>query len=282
MAEEIEQEDVDIFTDNEDYHKDTTRISKSGLDLIRRSPLHYYSKYLDPDRERRPETPALKQGKITHSFVFEPEKIAREYAILPEGLDLRTVIGKAKKKEFDEENRGKTVITKQNFDLAQNIKKSIHNHTRASVLLAAGAHEELVLWEDFEYGLKCKCRLDKNSNTQVGNFITDLKTTTDASPVAFGRSALKYRYHVQGAFYSDAYMHKYGQPPQGFVFIAVETKPPYAVAIYHLTPEQLELGRREYIEDLGRYKECIETGEFPGYSDMIQPLQFPAYAFKQF
>ena len=41
------------------YHTNTSRISKSGLDLINRAPAHYFERYLNPKAPPQKETPAL-------------------------------------------------------------------------------------------------------------------------------------------------------------------------------------------------------------------------------
>ena len=46
---------------NAEYHGGAG-ISKSGLDLVAQSPLHYWSAYLDPNRQAREETPAMAIG----------------------------------------------------------------------------------------------------------------------------------------------------------------------------------------------------------------------------
>ena len=57
---------------NLEYHLDTTRISKSGLDLIQKSPAHYYYRYLSGQHEER-SSKALEIGSAVHAAVLEPE-----------------------------------------------------------------------------------------------------------------------------------------------------------------------------------------------------------------
>jgi exodeoxyribonuclease VIII len=107
----------------------------------------------------------------------------------------------------------------------------------------------------------------------------DLKTTVNAHPEAFARDAFKYRYHCQAAFYSDAkqIVENLPQTPR-FCFIVVEKEFPYAVAVYWLDDQSIDLGRRVYRKDLETYAWCREIDSWPGY-DEIRTLRLPRYAF---
>jgi exodeoxyribonuclease VIII len=80
---------------------------------------------------------------------------------------------------------------------------------------------------------------------------------------------MKYRYHVQAAFYSQ------GINAEQFLFIAVEKKPPYCVAVYVTPPELIERGLTEAAEDLRLIATCRAENRWPGYGDEIQSLAVP-------
>src|SRR5690606_39465824 len=61
---------------NEEYHSLPDSISKSGLDLIARSPAHY--RYA----ERREPTRAMVIGTAIHAAILEPDVFATEYLLL--------------------------------------------------------------------------------------------------------------------------------------------------------------------------------------------------------
>lgn len=146
----------------------------------------------------------------------------------------------------------------------------------------------------------------------VKDIIGDLKTTEDASPEGFAKSIANWRYDVQNAYYIDGTrlaleQGKCNPPQEGkaelsvywtdpvtgvlcrcrpdfwrgypkhFAFIAVEKKPPYAVGVYVLDSEGVEIGRAQYQHDLRVYAECVRTGEWPGYGDKIQTISIPGW-----
>jgi exodeoxyribonuclease VIII len=279
--------------DNEAYHADKSRIGKSGLDLIHKSPAHYYAKYLDPNREREKQTPALLMGSAVHMAVFEPQDFMKKFVVINDTAIIAEIGGKAPKQtnrykewlqDFARENAGKTILSSEDFEKCLKIKEAVYNHPTAALLLEGGVAEQRVDWlwqgEDKNFNpiqVKCKSKMDWQSHN---GFIVDLKTTEDASPAGFGKSIFNYRYDVQGAFYTDAYRQATGNEPRGFIFIAVEKSAPYAVALYYLTPEQIARGRREYEADLRTYHECLISGEFPAYGIDIKPAQLPAWAYR--
>jgi exodeoxyribonuclease VIII len=144
-------------------------------------------------------------------------------------------------------------------------------------LLTQGIAEQTILFDEPQTGAKCKIRPDWMSGT---GFLTDIKTTEDASPHGFGRSAYNYRYHVQGGFYVDGWAYGTGEMPEGFAFIAVEKEPPYNVAVYYMTEDAFSLGRSSYLRNLETYMKCLQNNKWPGYSNLMEPLSIPAYALK--
>jgi len=78
---------------NPDYHADPA-IGSSGFKLMERSPLHYWSAYRDPNRERREATPAMLIGSAWHCGIFEPNEFDDRYGIKPD-VSSATTMGKA-------------------------------------------------------------------------------------------------------------------------------------------------------------------------------------------
>lgn len=144
------------------------------------------------------------------------------------------------------------------------------------------------------------------------NMVVDLKTTDDASLEGFGKSIANWRYDVQHPYYLDGLRQALKQSgdqapvegaaelsaywvdqatgmlcrcrpdfwrgePKHFVFIAVEKRPPYAVGVYVLDEESVEIGRAQYRADLERFAECVRTDSWPGYGDKIQKISVPAW-----
>lgn len=256
---------------NSAYHADTSRISKSGLDLIHKSPSHYWERYLNPDREPDKKSPAFLLGSAVHTLTLEPSRFADDILI----VDSLKSVGST---YMQAENPDKTVIDKDMFELARLMSLAVRRHPTASALLDTGIAEATLYFDDPETCAPCKIRPDWLN--QELEFIVELKTAEDASAEGFARDAARYRYHVQGAFFKDGLYQSEGLLYQ-HIFIVVEKSPPFRVAMYMLPQEELDLGRRAYNRDLIRYTECRKTGKWPGYPEEIVPLKLPRWAFYQ-
>lgn len=247
-----------------DYHKDTTKISKSGLDLINKSPLHYWDRYLNPNAEEK-KTAAMTFGSAVHTRILEPHEFGKKYVTAPK-IDKRTKDGILNWNAFISAHPNHEIISKEDDILIEKINNAVYNHYQASLLLSKlTIVEEVFIYNDM------KCKPDGLTSL---NIVIDLKTTEDASPYAFGRSAIKYRYDVQAAFYSDI-LEANNHKVEGFVFIAVEKTPPFAVAVYVIEEEDILRGREKYLENLKVWRECKSTNQWPGYG--ISKLMLPNY-----
>nr|DAD96050.1 MAG TPA: Exodeoxyribonuclease 8 [Myoviridae sp. ctpjm1]DAS09538.1 MAG TPA: Exodeoxyribonuclease 8 [Bacteriophage sp.] len=100
-----------------------------------------------------------------------------------------------------------------------------------------------------------------------------------SAPAAFAKTCANYRYHVQDAFYSEGYYRAAGHWPAGFVFIAVEKKPPYSVGVYTLDDTAKACGRELWQRELRSLKHARETNAWQStYSSDIRTLSLPVWA----
>ena len=237
--------------DNATYHAHSA-VSKSHLDLVAKSPLHYWSRYLDPNRLPQEPTAAMAIGSAVHTHVLELDQWDAQYVVAPAGIDRRTKVGKAEWDVFQTAIGTRTVISREDADLVMRIGRSVLSHPAAAYLLGLpGKAETTHMWTDEISGLQCKCRPDWLLDD--GSMIVDLKTTTeDASPKEFQRSIAKWRYHCQASWYLDGVQHATGKRPEQFVFIAVEKKPPYACAVYVADAQMIEIGAQTARAEIGR------------------------------
>lgn len=257
---------------------DHPAISASGLKLIAQSPMHYWDKYINPDREPEEQTEAQLIGSATHCAVLEPHEFDNRYTVIPEGLDRRTKEGKAAFEAVIA--TGKTPLK---FDAMKDIRAmqaSAHAHPISRVIwgkMAPKFEQEFYFELD---GTLAKMKPDliiEPCDQFPSGLIIDLKTTTDASPAEFGRAVWNMDMAIQAAFYQRGFYSQHQTVPE-FLWLAQEKKRPYLCAYYSATQDVIDYGIREYTRLLAIYRECLSTGTWPGYSNQVTPLTLPAWA----
>jgi hypothetical protein len=70
-----------------------------------------------------------------------------------------------------------------------------------------------------------------------------------------------------------------GLPPARFYWIAVETSAPYAVAVYEIHTQALQLGFRQMTDALELIARCEDEGNWPGYAPRGAVLNLPAWVY---
>lgn len=274
---------------NEEYHADKTAISKSGLDLIDKSPAHYKWATENP----RSSTPAMVKGTLIHTLVLEPETFDSIYAVTPKDAPRKPTSAQRNAKNpsdatiqavewwdnWERHAAGKMLLDPALLEDARRIVTAVQANPQAiRILESAVGFEESIFAEEFETGVLCKCRPD----IRVDGGIYDLKTTRNAAARAFSYSCRSYRYHVQAAYYTDLCRIR-DLDVERFGFIAVDTVDmPYQCTVFHrLSDDAMQLGKQEYMDNLRVYAECVEKNEWPGYPESYDILELAGYAYDE-
>lgn len=260
--------------DNAAYHAHSA-ISKSHLDLIARSPLHYWARYLDPDRVAPEPSQQMRLGTALHTHVLELSRWDEEIAVAP-AINRLTKAGKEEWAAFVSAAAGKTVITADDAAQVMAMGRAVMRHPAAAMLLGLpGKAETTHMWTDAATGLECKCRPDWL--TDDCSIVVDLKTTKAASIQGFKRSIADYRYHVQAGWYLHGIEQATGKRPDQFIFICVESSAPYACAVYAADAEMIERGHDQAMRDLAKLAVCKAADHWPSYSDQIETISLPGW-----
>lgn len=256
-----------------EYQK-VDRCSSHRLGLLKQSPAHLRFHIDNPS----PTTDAMRFGSAVHCYILEPGEFKKEFVVAPK-CDKRTTVGKETWAAFQLENPGKTYLTADDMQRISGIAEAIQGNFTARALIESVEDAEICgFWTDRTTGVKCKMRIDARLN-RVGALL-DLKTTSDASRREFERSIFRFGYHRQAAMYLDGNA-ALGCKYDDYTFIAVESEAPFALAVYRLSDEVIELGRKENAALMHLYAICETDDEWLGYPDMIQDISIPAWAKRQ-
>jgi hypothetical protein len=170
----------------------------------------------------------------------------------------RTKEGREMKEAWELANPGS--ISKADMESLEIIEQNIQtaDNTYYDTYLTGGQAEMVGLVEDFQIDLgdgktlttKVKVKFDYIKEIDGVVYITDLKTTSDASLWGFKGSLRKFGYDIQGALYVDAARAIFKGKKIVFQFLAVESDYPYAPAWYKLSKET-------YLEGVEKVKNVI-------------------------
>lgn len=266
---------------NAEYH-DMPEVSNSGLKLIGQSPAHFKAGFsgINPDNAR--------VGTAVHSYILEngkgviritengPNRSSKDdrrwwqkYFLSQFGAHIDT--SKRVETWYPEIERqtGSVIVTADEYEQISQMIASFKANEQAVELLK-DTRPELSVFNEVN-GVHCKSRPDASRIERI----VDIKSCADASEQGFGRACARFGYHRQDAFYSVMHRNEHGIWPE-FWFIAIEKSPPYSCVCYQLDEEAKENGYLLIERDLETYRQCLESGVWPGYENNSS-LSIPIY-----
>ena len=225
---------------------------------------------------------------------------------VPDDISLKTKEGKALAADIEAEGRtpmpqsdfdwiatwvprlqGRTIIGPDQMIRIEAMVAAASGHPITPMLMApenGGMAEPSIFDRDPETGIMVRTRPDylvPPCKAFPSGLLIDGKTTGDASPTAFARTAWNLAYYIQAALYSRVAQRLFRTPERPpFVWLAVEADAPHAAAYYRAGPDLIAYGDSEVDRLLALYAECESTGRWPGYHTTIEPLTVPAWAQK--
>jgi len=246
---------------NEEYHS-SPGISRSGLMLFRKSPLHYWDRYLNPDREKEKDKAHYKFGRALHTSILEPNLFNSRYVVKPK-IDGRKTENKKLKIQWEQDNLGKEILNDVDYEKIMRITDSIRRDKTTQWFIEGLQYEKSIYWKEGD--LTCKIRPDGFDVPSGKSFILDIKSTTDASKRPFYYSAKNYGYFLQAAMLSIGYESLYGVKPDRVVYLAFEKESPYCSRIFNIPQRKIDEGTQEYYDLLSIYEECYCNNKWEGY-----------------
>ena len=213
------------------------------------------------------------KGSLLHCLILEPEEFNERYFVIDDAEICERLIDEGAKspkatkvykewlKEELAKNEGKEEVKAEDLEELQPIADQV----RKNILLRKMTGAELAIeWEFNE--VPFKGFVDGYGD----GFIFDVKTTSDASPKAFARDVVKFKYHWQASLYRHAnrLLDFAGDRPDYFI-IAVETSAPFNVQIYKISPAFIDKGFADVSNMVTKFKSWDGTPQ--GY-DYFSPL----------
>ncbi len=246
---------------NEEYHA-SEGVSRSGLMLFRKSPMHYWDEYLNKDNVKE-ETPSEKLGSIIHKAILEPDYFYKTYVVAP-AFNKRYKDQKIAYQNWCQENREKIIIENKDYYKASKIVDSVYRDRDSIYVLKGGINEQAIYWEENE----TLCKFKPDNMKQESGIVVDIKTTSSAEEALFSYSAKKYGYQLQAAMGKIAFEYTFRKKLDKFIFLAVETEKPYCTRIIFASDQCFDKGTEEFYKLLAIYQDCLDKNEWKTYDPM--------------
>ena len=245
-----------------DYHSHAA-LNASTLKAVHQHPL----KKVRHDLDNRPAyNPAFTLGSAAHRLILEGNTFG--VAVI-DATDWRT---KAAREERDQAQKwGLVPLLPHEWETVTAMADAVLSHETAGPLFT-GHKPEVSVFADL-YGQPCKARLDAwHEDDGTGRpLIVDLKTTQDANPETFARTALTYGFDQQMSHYRDILEAETGTLPR-FLFVLVEKTAPYLVSVVELDDLFYDLGKQKNEAAAAQWLHAKDTNQWPGYEGISRVL----------
>jgi hypothetical protein len=210
-------------------------------------------------------------GTAAHAYLLE----GIDAFVIVEAKDWRT---KAAKESRDAAYAaGKTPLLAARWAdvqaMAEAARRQLAEH-EAPIPFTNGRAEETLVWE--EDGVWARARLDwLHADHRT---VDDYKTTAgSANPDVWTRNALfAHGCDIQAAWYRRGIRAVFGLYA-GMRFVVQEASPPYALSVIGLSPDVLILAEKKVMHALEIWRECLRTGQWPGYPAMTCYASLPPW-----
>lgn len=262
----VEFNGIVLDLDERVYHAHSA-LSSTGARWLLKAPA------LFRHRREQPEAPK-KEFDLGHAVHAKVLGVGAPIAVIPDDvLASNGALSTKAAKEWVEQARagGKVPLKRDIAETIDGMAEAVL--ADAAELFEQDGHAEASLFAtDPETGVELRARFDYLAPVGV-----DLKTTAKlASPAKWPYTVYDLGYDVQQGHYQHVRRLVEGDFP--FVFVAVETEPPYLVGQYQLDREFTEMADGKARRAREVYARCLETGLWPRRTKQIQLIAPPMSA----
>lgn len=273
------------------YHAIRWAASASQLrELHGKTPAHLWHRLQNP----KPPTWEMVLGTLVHHRILEPSQPFPAISVVPETYvvpaDYKGTLRDPKPGDIEDWNwrrkycrqwretqeaAGFIVVDRSDLDEIERASERVLANREARELIEGADTEVTLFWhhDQDRAPFPCKARLDL---VPVGPDMGDIKTCADASLEGFQKHAWESGYHLQGAFYMDAWDRLGDRMFTGFKFIAYE-RTIGLVKVHRMTDALLQAGREAYQSALDTYIRCVRANQWPGYTEEAAEWDLPRW-----
>lgn len=263
-----------------EYHADPCIMPSLSSSIAKviysKSPAHAYLKHPRLNPNYAPDSnDTYDVGKVAHAMLLEDSEAS---LVIVEANDWRT--NAAKEAREQAKASGKIpLLRKQAEEVMKMVdvaRSSLRNSELFELIQSGNAHAEQTMIDVVD-GVWMRARVDMISADR--KIILDYKTTgNSAKPDAFARGAMiNFGYDIQAAMYLMLNERLTHHSDTKFVWLVQECEPPYACSLIGAGLSVLDVGRMKLDVAISRWKECMRSGDWPGYGARIAWVDCPSY-----
>lgn len=254
---------------SEREYRAANAVSRSSLNVAHASWNLYFLRYVAKTvPEENEPTAAILKGNLSHAALFDPAKLNDFIVIPPAALSRNGHRRGIAWQQFATacHAAGKTPIPREIAEAATLMCFRVQQAIGPLLLNASERWcERPILWRH-RSGVDCKALLDFLYRDGAGRLcILDLKSTETLDDSAFGRKSRKWGYWLQDVHYREAVEMEFpGEAAYDFLFVCVESQPPYRVRLKRFTPQMIsraEQRRAFLLDEIARRTESGDWGE---------------------
>ena len=179
---------------------------------------------------------------------------------------------------FKKHNSGVLMSGKQWREIV-GMREEVYSHSKARELLfeGQGVTEYSIVGTDVQYGFEVRCRIDRARHHDGAVYISDVKTSRDATPRKFEKQAINDGLHLQAFIMSELAAELFNAEIW-YRYVVVDKTPPYRCEVFELEKELFEAAEVEYDRLLAELKVCFETGNWrPRTHGHINTIHTPTW-----
>ena len=243
--------------------------------LLLKSGKHFKAGQIEAEDESK-----FAVGTCVHGKFVEGKDLRSLFAIKPKAIDFRTNIGKAWRNA-----QVLPILREEDSEAVEKMADALLLDPRAKQFIASCQLREHVIVQMLQE-VRCKSRLDMVGFDHEGRpGFVELKTALDVREEFWIKRCLKEPFHYDGQveFYAQMLARAWeleGRPWS--VWLCVENKPPYDVAVYAPVNYMIASGIDKVRTVLNRFKEYSASNVWPGVSSNgIREIDAPEWRANQ-
>jgi hypothetical protein len=228
----------------------------------------------EQDHRRRP-TKDMNFGSAAHKVVLG----AGSALVDIDAGNYRTAAAQATRDEALA--AGKIPLLPRERDVVDEMAAALREHPAARALFGGrgGKAEQALFWVDQPTGIWRRALVDWLPARRPGRMVLpDYKTCAKADPDSISKAVYEHGYHQQAVWYGDGVKALGLAGEVVLVLVFQEKTPPYLVTVVELDVVALKIGAALNRQAIELYRQCRESGQWPGYADDVVRIPLPAWA----